>query len=47
MSSHHLVPHPPSKALSATPDSSLHIVQHVTEEVQISPPAVPREACGF
>ena len=45
-SCHHLVPHPPSKILLATPDSSLHVVQHVTEEVQISP-AVPHVACGL
>ena len=43
---HHLVPHPPSKVLPATPDSSLHAVQHVTEEAQISP-AVPHVACGL
>ena len=43
-SCHHLVPHPPLK-VPATPDSSLHVVQHVTEEVQISPPAVPHVAC--
>ena len=40
------VPHPPSKILPATPDSSLHVVQHVTDEVQISP-AVPHIACGL
>ena len=45
-SCHHLVPHPPSKILPATPDSSLHVAQHVTEEVQISP-AVPHVACGL
>ena len=45
-SCHHLVPHPPSKVLPATPDSSLHVAQHVTEEVQISP-AVPHVACGL
>ena len=44
---HHLVPHPPSKVLPATPGSSLHVEQHVTEEVQISPPAVPHVACGL
>ena len=36
-SCHHFVPHPPSKVLPATPDSSLHVAQHVTEELQISP----------
>ena len=45
-SCHYLVPHPPSKVLPATPDSSLHVAQHVTEEVQISP-AVPQVACGL
>ena len=45
-SCHHLVPHHPSKVLPATPDSSLHVMQHVTEEVQISP-AVPHVACGL
>ena len=39
----HFVPHPPSKVLPKTPDSSLHAAQHVTEEVQISP-AVPHLA---
>ena len=34
-SCHHPTPHPPPKVLPATPDSSLHVVQHVTEEVQI------------
>ena len=29
---HHLVPHPPSKVLPATPGSSLHVAQHVTEK---------------
>ena len=42
----HLVPHPPSKILPATPDSSLHVVQQVTEEVQTSP-AAPHVACGL
>ena len=45
-SCHHLVSYPPSKVLPATPDSSLQVVQHVTEEVQISP-AVPQIACGL
>ena len=45
-SCHHLVPHPPSKILPATPDSSLHVAQDVTEEVQISP-AVHHIACGL
>ena len=45
-SCHHLAPHPTSKILPATPDSSLHVAQHVTEEVQISP-AVPHVACGL
>ena len=44
---HHLVPHPPSKVLPATPGSSLHVAQHVTKQVQISPPAVPHLACGL
>ena len=39
-SCHHLVFHPPSKVLRATPDSSLQVVQ---QEVQISP-AVPEVA---
>ena len=39
---HHL-PHPPSKVTPATPDSSLHVAQHVTEEVQVSP-AIPHVA---
>ena len=43
-SCHHLVPHPPSKVLPAT-CSSLHVAQHVTEEVQISLPVVPHVAC--
>ena len=42
-SCHHLAPHPPSKVLPATPDSSLHVAQHVTEEVQVSP-AIPHVA---
>ena len=46
-SCHHPAPHPPSKVLPATPDSSLHVVQHVTEEVQILPPVVPHVACGL
>ena len=46
-SCHHLVPHPPSKILPATPDSSLHVAQDVTEEVHVSPPAVPHVACGL
>ena len=41
-SCHHLIPHPPSK-VPATPDSSLHVAQHITEEVQISP-AIPHRA---
>ena len=41
-SCHHLIPHPPSK-VPATPDSSLHVAQHITEEVQISP-AIPQRA---
>ena len=45
-SCHHLVPHPPSKILPATPDSSLHVTQQVTEEVQISL-AVTHVACGL
>ena len=45
-SCHHLVPHPPSKILPAFPDSSLHVAQHVTEEVPTSP-AVPQVACGL
>ena len=45
-SCYHLVPHPPSKILPANPDSSLHVVQHVTEEVQMSP-AVSHVACGL
>ena len=43
-SCHHLVPHPPAKVLPANPDSSLHVAQHVTKEVQISL-AVPHVAC--
>ena len=43
-SCHHLVSHPPSKILPVTPDSSLHVAQNVTEEVQISP-AVPYVPC--
>ena len=43
---HCLVSHPPAKVLPATPDSSLQVVQHVTEKVQISP-AVLQVACGF
>ena len=46
-SCHHLVPHPPSKVLPATQDSSLHVVHHFTEDVQISPPSVPHVACGL
>ena len=46
-SSHYLVPHPLSQVLPATPDSSLHAPQHVTEEVQISPLAVPLMALGL
>ena len=46
-SCHHLVPHPPSKILPATPDSSLHVAQDVTEEVHVSHPAVPHVACGL
>ena len=46
-SCHHLVPHPPSKVLPATPDSSLHVAQHVTKEVQISPPVVPHVVRGL
>ena len=34
-SCHHNVPHPPSKVLLATTDSSLHVAKHATEEVQI------------
>ena len=45
-SCHHLAPHPPSKILPATPDSSLHVAQHVTEDVQMSP-AVSHVACGL
>ena len=45
-SCHHLVPHPPSKVLPATPRSSLHVAQHVTEEMQLSP-VVPHVACGL
>ena len=41
---HHLIPHLPSKVL---PASSLYVVHHVTEEVQISPPAIPHVACGL
>ena len=33
--------------LPATPDSSLHVAQDVTEEVHVSPPAVPHVACGL
>ena len=46
-SCHHLVPNPPSKVLPATPDYTLHVAQHVTEKVQISPPAVPHVARGL
>ena len=46
MTCHHLVPHPPSKILPETSDSFLHVAQHVTEEVQISP-AVPYVASGL
>ena len=46
-SCHHLVPHPLSQVLPATPDFSLHVPQHVTEEVQISPVAVPHMAFGL
>ena len=45
-SCHHLVPHPALKKLPETPDSSLHVAQHVTEELQTSP-AVPHVACGL
>ena len=43
-SCHNLVPLPPSKVLTATPGSSLHVVQRITEEVQILPPGVPHVA---
>ena len=46
-SCHYLVPNPPSKVLPATPDYTLHVAQHVTEKVQISPPAVPHVARGL
>ena len=42
---HHLAPHPTSEALPATPGSSLYDAQHVTEEIQTSPSAVPQVAC--
>ena len=44
ISCHHIVPNPPSKVLPATPDSFLHVPQHVTEEEQISP-VVSHVAC--
>ena len=31
--------------LPETPDSSLHVAQHVSEEVQITPPVVPHVVC--
>ena len=40
------MPHPPSKILPATSDSSLHVAQHDTEQLQLSP-AVPYVACGL
>ena len=46
-SCHHLALHPPSKVLPATPDSSLHVAQDVTEEVHVSSPVVPHVACGL
>ena len=53
-SHHHLVPHPPSKALPATPGSSffssflsfVFFAQHITEETQASPPVVHHVVCG-
>ena len=46
-SCHHLVPHPPSKVLPATPASSSYVAQHVAEEMQVSSPVVPHVACGL
>ena len=44
---HHLVPHISSKVLPATPGSSWYDAQHITEEIQTSPPVVPHVACGL
>ena len=38
---HHVVTHPPSKVLPATPSSFLYVVEHIAEEIQISPPVLP------
>ena len=44
-SRHHLVTHPPSKALSANLISFVYIVEHIAEEMQISPPVLPHVPC--
>ena len=46
-SRHHVVPHPPSKVLLATPGPSLHVAQHITEEIKTPAPAVSHVACGL
>ena len=42
---HHPLTHPSSKALPANLISFLYVVEHIAEEMQISPPVLPHVPC--